>query len=478
MRPLCAATFAGLALPLLGCFSGGCAHFNPQPISPGATAQTFDARSLADPGLQVFLRANHAFRGDSPGTWNLRALTWVAFYYQPDLEEARMRWKVAHAGQITAGARPNPSITLQPAYDNQIPGATPWVWTPSLDIPIETAGKRGYRLAEARASAEAANWSLVEAVWRARANVRDAMLNLESADRGQALLGRQEQTQARIVRLLQGQLKAGNVSSYVVTQAEVAFETAQIALQGAQRQAADSRTQLAAALGLPRRALKGIPIAFPALERIPEGLIGTEARHQALHDRPDVRGALARYAAKQAALQLEIAKQYPDIHLGPGYSWNSGSVSDNMWQLGVTLTLPILNRNQGPIAEARAARAQAAAQFLATQATAINEVDGALAGYDSARQEAATAAALRKHLRRSFDSVLAMQRAGEADALAVANAEIQYDTSALAELKALVRVRRALNALEDATESPIVLSESAVARAERTPTPPFPSHEP
>jgi len=36
----------------------------------------------------------------------------------------------------------------------------------------------------------------------------------------------------------------------------------------------------------------------------------------------DVLGALCRYAASQAALQLEIAKQYPDIHLQPGYEFD------------------------------------------------------------------------------------------------------------------------------------------------------------
>jgi outer membrane protein TolC len=32
-----------------------------------------------------------------------------------------------------------------------------------------------------------------------------------------------------------------------------------------------------------------------------------------------VLAALADYAASEAALRLEIAKQYPDIHLNPGY---------------------------------------------------------------------------------------------------------------------------------------------------------------
>ena len=62
-----------------------------------------------------------------------------------------------------------------------------------------------------------------------------------------------------------------------------------------------------------------------------------------------MRGALADYAASQSALQLEIAKQYPDLHLGPGYELDQ---TDNKWSLGISLDLPILNHNQGPVAEA------------------------------------------------------------------------------------------------------------------------------
>ena len=91
--------------------------------------------------------------------------------------------------------------------------------------------------------------------------------------------------------------------------------------------------------------------------QFPRDLTEPEVRRQALLNRADVRGALAEYAASQSALQLEIANQYPDVHLGPGYGWNTGNAGDNEWTLGVTLDLPVLNHNQGPVAEAKAKRA-------------------------------------------------------------------------------------------------------------------------
>ena len=142
--------------------------------------------------------------------------------------------------------------------------------------------------------------------------------------------------------------------------------------------------QLASALGLPLRALDGVRFSFAGLDQFPRELTGPEVRRQAILNRADVRGALAEYAASQSALQLEIAKQYPDLHLGPGYELDQ---TDNKWSLGVTLDLPVLNQNQGPVAEAKAKRAEAAAHFLTVQTTAIGEIDSALAGYNAMLQK-------------------------------------------------------------------------------------------
>ena len=128
------------------------------------------------------------------------------------------------------------------------------------------------------------------------------------------------------------------------------------------------------AVGVPVQALANIRLEFD-LQRGPESvkeLTSAEIRRTALTSRADVLGALAEYAASQAALQLEIAKQYPDIHLQPGYEFDQG---DNKWGIGVSLELPVLNQNQGPIAEAKAKREEAAAKFTELQAKVMGEID-------------------------------------------------------------------------------------------------------
>lgn len=448
----------------------GCARFHPQPLSPAGTAADFESRSLTNSNLRAFFETNH-LSGEWPRqSWDMDTLALVAFYYHPDLAVARAEWARADAARITAGERPNPSVSATPGFDSGIPGTpSPWLVPVTFDWPIETAGKRGKRIAQAEHLAEAARWNLVGTVWQVRSRVRIALVNVYAARETESLLAHQAMAQSNVVRLLEGQVAAGSASSYDATQTRVGLDTTRLAWQDVIGQYQQARVQLANALGVALRALDGVELSFAGLGQFPQELTQPEVRRQALLNRSDVRGALAEYAASQSALQLEIASQYPDLHLGPGYAWNAGSAGDSQWDLGLTLTLPVLNHNQGPAAEAEARRAQAAAHFLAVQANAIGEIDSALAGYNAALRQAATAKELLRHLRQRLDSVRAQEQAGEVDPLAAANAEVEFGTASQSRLAALIKAQQALGQLEDALQSPLEMPEAVLQGALKTP---------
>ena len=262
-------------------FAAGCATFHSQPISSEKTAHAFDARSLNDETLRAFLETNHV-TGDWPRqSWDLNALTLAAFYYQPALAEARAQWAAVEATKITAGQRPNPTVGFTPTYDTTTP--PPWIYGVTWDIPIETAGKRGKRIAEAKNLSEVAKWNFVSTAWQTRSRVRAALLNLYSARETESLLARQEAAQSNVVRLLEGQLAAGAVSSYEVTQARVTLGTTRLARQDATGQSAQARVQLAGALGLPLRALDGVEFSFAGLHQFPQNLTAPEVRRDGRH---------------------------------------------------------------------------------------------------------------------------------------------------------------------------------------------------
>jgi outer membrane protein TolC len=236
--------------------------------------------------------------------------------------------------------------------------------------------------------------------------------------------------------------------------ARVAVLKTQTELAEAKRQAAESRGRVAEALGLPLRALDGVSVAFDLGEKAAlTGELETAAvRHQALHRRADVLAALAEYAAAESALRLEIARQYPDIHLGTGYEYDQGQ---QKWSLlSVSAELPVFNRNAGPIAEAEARRAEAAARFVALQARVIGELDRALAGRAAVREQLRQLDLLVDAQRRQAAQVEALQRAGAADQLDLRHAQLEARLTELARLDARLKAHQALGQLEDAVQTP------------------------
>jgi outer membrane protein TolC len=181
-------------------------------------------------------------------------------------------------------------------------------------------------------------------------------------------------------------------------------------------------------------------------------MTSAEVRRAALQGRADILAALSDYAASEATLQLEIAKQYPDVHLSPGYQFDQG---DNKWTLGITFDLPVLNQNQGPIAEAMARREEAAAKFNALQAKVLAEIENAVAAFRVSETNSALLDALANEQIRQREAVEAQARAGAAERLDAVNSEVESAAGELAQLDGRVKLLQSVVALEDAVQRPI-----------------------
>jgi cobalt-zinc-cadmium efflux system outer membrane protein len=450
----------------------GCAHFQPQPLAPEKTAAQLDSRRLDDAGLKKFLEQNlgHELQNWPQTNWDLPELSLVAFYFHPSLEVARAQWLVAQAGMKTAGARPNPSVSVTPGYDSQIPGNySPWLVPVTFDIPIETAGKRGKRIAEAEKFSESARWNFVSAIWKIRSAVRASLLDLKISERRADLLQKQFSAQQQIVKLLQQRFDLGEIARPELALAQIALSKTQMDFSDAQSKKSDARSRLAEALGLSEAALDGEDLDFDFSPPDANALTSADARTLALRSRADILGALADYAAAEADLRLEIAKQYPDLHFGPGYAWNNGNAGDNQWSLGLTLELPILDQNQGPIAEAEARRKLAAAKFIELQSQVIGEIDRAVAGWRVGQEQLKTGNDLLAAEQLQQKSAQAQLEAGAADQLDSLNAQLEFDSASLAQLENETQLQTALGQLEDALQNPLTLTDSLIQKIQKVP---------
>lgn len=434
---------------------GGCAHYTPKPLAPAQTAVALESRTLSDPGLRSYIETSlgHRLAEWPVKTWDLKLLTLAAFYYSPVLDVARTHWKVTTAGIRTARALPNPSLSLVPDYSTNPPlDVGHWMPSIALDVPLETAGKRADRILEARELAEAARWEVISTAWHVRRKLTRAFLDYSVARRRTQLLESLIGLEERATRLEQGELAAGAVAGSDLTALRVQTAKDRLELQNARADLVEARARCADALGVPLRALREAELSYDFHPPDATALSSMGARRRALRSRSDVMGALARYEAAQAALQLEVARQYPDLHLGPGYAWNEG---ENMWSLGLTLELPILNQNQGPIAEAAARRSEAAAELIALQAKVIHEVDSGVSALNTAKASSTAAQALLVAQRQSVNAMEAQHKAGAVGALGVIAARIDLINAENLVFAANVKQQRALRVLEDALQRPL-----------------------
>ena len=437
-----------------------CASFEPEPISPADTIAAYEARTLDNPDLQRYVTSH--LHGDAgrrvPNRWDLTTLTLAAFYFSPELDVARAKAATDQAAVQTAGQRPNPSLQFPLAYTtNAKAGESPYTYGLGLDIPIETAGKRGYRVAQAQQLSNAARLNIGNVAWQVRSHLRSHLLNLYAAMRKAQILEQQITIQQQIVAMLDKRLTLGAASAPEANQARIALTQNLIDLAHAQQQRQDERAQIAATIGVPVAALAKIQISFDAFEHVYPAIPANDARRQAILNRADLLAALSKYEASQAALQLEIARQYPDIHIGPGYTFDAGA---HKFLLPVSgISLPLFNQNQGPIAEASARRKEVAARVNAVQAQAINDTERATQNYHAALGNLQLAESLLSAQQRQLQAMQKTFNAGETDRLTLALAQHTFYINTLARQDALVQVQGSIGQLEDAMQRPLSVSD-------------------
>jgi len=207
-----------------------------------------------------------------------------------------------------------------------------------------------------------------------------------------------------------------------------------------------------------------VHLSWPDLDSPPAAasLPVAEVRREAVINRLDVRSALAQYAAAEADLRLQIAKQYPDLDIGPGYTYEE---KQSYFTLGFSAAIPMFDRNRGPIAEAEARRLKAAAAFQATQAEVLSKSERSLVVYRIALEELEEAVRLGDLTASRQRAVRDSVRAGEEGRLELDDADIEQLIASRTELESVARAQRALGDLEDAVQRPLTPGDQLPAGA-------------
>ena len=420
----------------------GCAAYTPTPVQPAAFPTAYAARTL----------------GPAPasGVWTAAELLEVALARSPLVAAALERRRAALAALRGARHPPAPSLTLTAEYANDHPH---WGYGAAGDFPLRLGAVRGAQITTAELQALQATYDHAETVWTVRSDLAKALAavgaaghQVEAADHLEIL---RRDRLARIERRIA--LGEDDRPMGLIAQADLAAAAARG--REARANQTQARLALAAALGAPPDAIHDLrlaPDAAPSAERA--GL--PVWRQDAITQRADVLRAIADYDLAEAALRGQVARQYPEVRLAPGYMYDHG-VSKLPFDLG--LTLPPWDGNRSGIAGAEASRAAAGRALEATQAAVLARVDAAAAALTAAE----TAAAKTEHddvgaAQALADRTARAVRAGAADRVDDLGAQAALAEARLNLVLAQGAARRAASDLEDALRRPFDPAETAV----------------
>jgi outer membrane protein, heavy metal efflux system len=299
----------------------------------------------------------------------------TAFANNPDLAAAQWEIDIAQGGRQQAGLIPNPVLSVD-AEDTRRDTRTTSV---KLSQTLELGGKRGARIDVASRAQDAAALTLEQRRNTLRADVIDsyygALRSQERLDLAQRSLALAE----RGLVVANGRVTAGKTSPVEATRAQVQLSEIRLELNRAQMGLTDAYRRLAASTG-------SATVEFQAVATQSLPLPPAAQLLARLEQTAELRLAELQILQGEASVGLEKAQRIPDLDVSIGSQYDAGA-RERVNLVGVSMPLPLFNRNQGNILAASRRADQARDLRNATELRLRTETRQALDLWQTANTE-------------------------------------------------------------------------------------------
>lgn len=364
----------------------GCKAYEAKPLDLDATRTRWMERSTDSESVRQFaarLGEVEPARGpfDPTDGLTLAEAEAVGVVFNRELRVMRRASAVARATADNAGIWEDPVLGVElERIIQSVPN--PWIVSAVVGITIPVSGRLDAERTRADRALEAELESIAAHEWALRAEVRSAWVAW-SAQRLRAELLERLVVEVESVAAQGDRLEKAGVLSRVDARlflVERAARNTELILVRAETR--ELELKLRDLLGLaPEAPVMLVPQV--ALDDGGEGLSDHAGMRRAFEARSlDLIAARRNYEVAEAALMLEVRRQYPDITIGPGYKNEEG---DGRVLFGVSLPMPIWNRNQQGVAEATAQRERARESFDALYEHLVSRLETALVRAQAAR---------------------------------------------------------------------------------------------
>jgi cobalt-zinc-cadmium efflux system outer membrane protein len=374
---------------------------------------------------------------------------------------------MSQADVLTASLRANPifyaDTQLQPYghYTRNNPGG-PQQYDVNVTYPLDVSRKRRARMAVAEKAKGATEAQFQDSVRLQIDNLYTVYVDVVAAEETARYSHKHLDGITKLLKLNQDLLLRGQVTQSTVDALHAQVEQAQLQVRAANHALGKTTRSLAQVLNIPRAEAASIRVEDTLrdareLPQDPNSLI-----QRAIESRPDL--IAYRFGVDRAGADVRLAKanRLSDVYLlyQPYTLQNNspyGLKSPYSWAVGVTMPLPIYNRNQGNIRRAEINASQTRVELAALTRQVTDEVDEAILEFQLSREamleietEVLPASA------RVKESALRRLQGGQTSAIDYLEAQKEYNEVVRQYRDALVRHRRSMLDLNTAVGARIL----------------------
>ena len=302
----------------------------------------------------------------------------AALEANPELAAARQEIGIAEGARRQAGLIPNPELSYEVEDTRRDTSTT----TVTLSQPLELGGKRAARVEVATFGQGIAQVELERRLNWLRADVVQAFYAALRAQTGVDLARQSLDLTERGLRVVEGRVRAGKSSPVEATRAQVQLAEARLQVRRAETEKATAYQQLAQVTGS----------AVTVFDRLDSANLSPGAPPPAdtllarLEQTAEMRQALAQIDQSDASLGSERAQRIPNLTVSVGSQYDR-SERERVNVVGLSMPLPLFDRNQGNILSAARRADQARDLRNAVELRLRSETQTAVNQWATAMQE-------------------------------------------------------------------------------------------
>ena len=351
--------------------STSCASYQPSALDT-APNLVQDLRTVTVNPSRFALPELARYRFDASDGLDMTEVAMLAVANNPDLKVARLDTRVTAAQAFSAGLLPDPQLALSTDLSNSsgAPDATR-AFSAGLSFDFASLLTHATLHTAAQAEARKTDLNLLWQEWQVVAQARVLFVRLTQGARLLALLQENRVLFDDRYQRTRRALELGLVTLDAVAPNLTALGDVEKQINDLERQTNQNRHDLNALLGLSPELV--VPLqgdaTFASLDEtaLRAELVTLTRR------RPDLVALEAGYAAQDARYRGAILAQFPSLNIGFTRARDASNVYSTA--LGISLSLPIFNRNRGNIAIESATRVKLHEEYQQRINKGIGEVD-------------------------------------------------------------------------------------------------------